>query len=334
MISDEIVSPRNKDTAARQFINKLYTTFPVNPLDNSEVILYHTSQKIALFELRPSQEGDDYVHISFMKAFPMRGGAGTAGMKKLQELAREAKINLDLVVWTKGSVKPEALKKFYTKMGFQQKRDKMIWKHDSLTEYKTINPDLRRTIGKGKDTKSGIDSIVVINSDNVVKHAVGMPEESTYRAAYGVLTFLRFIRQNPDNPSLPKIQDVQVKTLGKDRTLIVTMEKLLPLTRDDFYYWLEGAYLRSFIKRRLSWNEVKEEARNLNDTVLAYQFSRLSAEELEKLGIMYETVVKLSDYGKRKNAINTRFKLALDLHIDNVMKRSNGDYVLVDPFVA
>lgn len=123
--SDVLKLKSGESTKAKEFVDMIRRIGYINPLDSSMVILYSTGPTFSQFELTP--RGENTVRINFMQAYPLRSGAGTKGMEKLQKLAAKAGITLEGDIWDKGPVKPAALKKFYQKMGFTVKGSRITW---------------------------------------------------------------------------------------------------------------------------------------------------------------------------------------------------------------
>jgi GNAT superfamily N-acetyltransferase len=133
MNEDEPIRIKLSDnSAAKAWIQKVYDMFPhefqynhVIPLDGTG-----NDQQVVLFELTPSLSKRGAVEIKWIQAVPLRAGAGTKGMKILQDLAREDGITLTLYPWDKGVVKQGNLIKFYRKQGYKPMSTgskSMIW---------------------------------------------------------------------------------------------------------------------------------------------------------------------------------------------------------------
>lgn len=126
-LTEEIKLKSSADSPAKKFVDKIRSTYYVNPLDSSMVIIYSVPGAFSQVELTPSPSKPNTVRINFMQAHPLRKGAGAKGMEKLQRLASEAGISLEGTIWEKGPVKAAALKNFYKKMGFTVKGLDISW---------------------------------------------------------------------------------------------------------------------------------------------------------------------------------------------------------------
>lgn len=136
-----------ESSPAKKFIRDMFSRYPRNPIDPREFYITYDNGSIVVFELTPSIESADSVHISFVRAHPQGTGAGRQGMIDLMNHAREAGIGLDLTIWEKNKAR---LLRFYRSLGFQGTSDFMTWKPDDLKEAE-FDPEGWGNIPKGKD---------------------------------------------------------------------------------------------------------------------------------------------------------------------------------------
>lgn len=125
----------------------MFTKYPRNPLDNREFYISYENGAIVVFELTPSIESENSVHISFVRASPQGTGAGRQGMQDLMNHAREAGIGLDLTI---GNKNRNRLLKFYRSLGFQGDEDLMTWTPEKLDEAE-FDPDGWGSTPKNRD---------------------------------------------------------------------------------------------------------------------------------------------------------------------------------------
>jgi hypothetical protein len=109
----------NNNTAAKAFIQKVYSKYPYT-MQNNHVMVWGEGdeQQFAMFELIPSFSKRGAVEVKWFQAYPLRQGVGSRAMKELQALAREDGITLTLFPWDKGQVSQAKLTKFYKGQGF------------------------------------------------------------------------------------------------------------------------------------------------------------------------------------------------------------------------
>lgn len=147
MLINEVIKLKPKSKKALDWIEKIYSQFPVMPSNNKQramVFGQGEDQAIGVFELAPSMLVPDAVEIVWFQAYPTNSGIGKIAMQKLQDLASQDDITLTLYPWGKGVVPKAKLKKFYTAMGFKplHKADMMIWTPEQITE--TMQFDTKR----------------------------------------------------------------------------------------------------------------------------------------------------------------------------------------------
>lgn len=117
---------------AKKWVDNIYSTLPMNPLDNRQVAMLFgegEDQQIAIFEIRPSMHDPNTANVVWFQAYPQKQGVGTKAMRKLQDMAREDGIKLELTAWKHGKVPERVLNRFYKNMGFKsgKSREGMVW---------------------------------------------------------------------------------------------------------------------------------------------------------------------------------------------------------------
>lgn len=120
-----------ENSPARKFIRDMFSKYPRNPIDPREFYITYENGAIVVFELTPSVQSKNLVHISFVRAHPQGTGAGRQGMIDLMNHAREAGLGLDLSIWEKNKSR---LLRFYRSLGFRGNADLMTWTPDNLSE--------------------------------------------------------------------------------------------------------------------------------------------------------------------------------------------------------
>lgn len=125
-ITEEVIKLGSKaNTDARKWVEKITSMFPENPL-NPDANYMQIDNAIVQFELQPLW--DNVVELKWIQAVPMRSGAGSKALNKLQELAKQDNIILELTPWGNKQSSEKDLRKFYTKHGFKKSDDdRMTW---------------------------------------------------------------------------------------------------------------------------------------------------------------------------------------------------------------
>ena len=118
-ITEELKLKINDNAPAQDFIKRMYSTYPRNPINNREFIMMFGEDELAGFELGTSIRGGNWVDIKFFYTYPQRTGIGTKALQKLQDHAREDGINLELFTWEHGRTPVSVLRKFYSSLGFK-----------------------------------------------------------------------------------------------------------------------------------------------------------------------------------------------------------------------
>jgi GNAT superfamily N-acetyltransferase len=142
MKSDEITLKKVDNSKAQEFINKMYSTYPRNPLNPREFVMVYgegDDQQLAALQLGTSHKGDDWVEIKFIYTYPHKQGVGKKALQELQDKARLDGIKLELWTWDKGGVPVTKLRKFYSGAGFTPGTKRgpttMTWEPTNETQY-------------------------------------------------------------------------------------------------------------------------------------------------------------------------------------------------------
>ena len=122
----------NNNEHAKTWIEKIYTEYPVNPMNRKQrcmVFDHNGEQAIVLFSLKPSFSIRGGVEIEWIQSYPRKEGIGKLGMQELQAKAAQDNITLTLWPWDKGEMTQSTLIKIYKKLGFQMiNKNGMYWK--------------------------------------------------------------------------------------------------------------------------------------------------------------------------------------------------------------
>jgi hypothetical protein len=183
----------------------------------------------------------------------------------------------------------------------------------------------------------GADSTVWAKDDSYVIKIL-MPDDPNSQAEKVFQKFYEFCQQHPKLSCLPKFNEVNTIDIGgKDYTQI-EMEKLTPIVNNTFEEAMVWA-LSDMVSDNLSWEEVVKELLNPNTwnggmtrvmrKMTMFVPQRMNSPEFNKTySQLYEVMRQLYQTGQ----IN---KFGWDLHTENVMQRSNGQLVIIDPwFIA
>jgi hypothetical protein len=183
----------------------------------------------------------------------------------------------------------------------------------------------------------GADSTVWAKDDSYVIKIL-MPDDPNSQAEKVFQKFYEFCQQHPKLSVLPKFNEVNTIDIGgKDYTQI-EMEKLTPIVNNTFEEAMVWA-LSDMVSENLSWDNVVKELLNPNTwngamtrvmrKMPMFVTQRMNSPEFNKTySQLYEVMRQLYQTGQ----IN---KFGWDLHTENVMQRSNGQLVIIDPwFIA
>ena len=328
--------------AAKAWIEKVYAKYP-HTMQNNHVMIWGEGddQQFAMFELTPSFSKRGAVEVKWFQAYPLRQGVGSRAMKELQSLAREDGITLTLFPWDKGQVSQSKLTKFYKGQGFTPtvKGGKaMSWapeidEADSKSQY-AHEIALKLQDAGYKKLGIGADATVWSKDDNYVIKIL-MPDDPSSQAERVFQKFYEFCQQHPKLSCLPKFNEVNTIDIGgKDYTQI-EMEKLTPIINNTFEEAMVWA-LSDMVSKNLSWETVVQELLNpktwyggmtrvmrkmpifVRQRMNSPEFNKTYSQLYEVMRHLYQTG-EINDFG-------------WDLHTENIMQRSNGQLVIIDPW--
>lgn len=174
-------------------------------------------------------------------------------------------------------------------------------------EYNT--PKNWENVGRGQQSNVFTHPL---HPNKVIKVTVALNdvEDPTYQ-------FIRLCKSNQDNPYFPKIYNIKKYPSGDESVLVISLEKLKPLDVSDF----------EKLKQVMSIPFVSDDDKH-GSTVGGIHHSFQS-----------QTVRRYI----MKNTPDTQLKQALrlleplfrhygpDMHLGNIMKRTNGQIVFIDP---
>jgi len=337
----------NNNDAAKAFIEKVYTKYPYT-MQNNHVMVWGKGdeQQFAMFELIPSFSKRGAVEVKWFQAYPLRQGVGSKAMKELQAMAREDDIALTLFPWDKGQVSQSKLTKFYKGQGFKPtvKGAKNMQWDPSIDEAevatKNSNEIWRQLKAAGyHHVGSGADATVFAKDDShVIK--ILMPEDAGSKAEQVFRKFYEFSMSHQDLPCVPRFNEVNTIDInGKDYTQI-EMERLSPIEKGGFLQgmiWL----LSDYVNGNKPWSTVENEltnghpwyffSPNYSGTFARTWQSILENPASKKTYSMYKQLYTVMQLLYSTGNIN---KFGWDLHTANVMQRSGGQPVIIDPWFS
>jgi hypothetical protein len=169
-----------------------------------------------------------------------------------------------------------------------------------------------------------------------------MPEDLGTKAEQVFRKFYDFAMSHQDLACMPRFNEVNTIDInGKDYTQI-EMERLAPIEKGTF---MEGViwFFSDFCQARESWDKV-DHAMGLSDTWEWYPYAKSSKsianvyirqwQDLmydKKSYSMYRQLYNVMKLLYNTGTIN---KFGWDLHTANVMQRSNGQPVIIDPWFS
>jgi len=188
---------------------------------------------------------------------------------------------------------------------------------------------------------TGADSTVWAKDDShIIK--ILMPEDLGTKAEQVFRKFYEFAMSHQDLACMPRFNEVNTIDInGKDYTQI-EMERLSPIEKGTF---MEGViwFFSDFCQARESWDKV-DYAMGLSDTWEWYPYAKSSKsianvyirqwQDLmydKKSYSMYRQLYNVMKLLYNTGTIN---KFGWDLHTANVMQRSNGQPVIIDPWFS
>jgi len=175
----------DEDTPAKKFIEKVRSMGYINPMDPSFVIIVSNKTGFVQFDLKPSQMGPNWVHISFMQAHPTQKNLGVVGLNTLKKLAAEDGISLEGWVWPQSPVNEKnknKLKSFYLKNGFKDLGGGNVgWEPDTK-----------------KETR--LDEVLDVNSVENLPFRIDSEDLGVYRYTYRNVE-IDFSQEDYENPN-------------------------------------------------------------------------------------------------------------------------------------
>ena len=210
-----------------------------------------------------------------------------------------------------------------------------LWSTRAQEIYKTLKKNGYKQLGKGADstvwTKDAGSVIKILMPDNV-----GTAATETFKKFY------KFCRRHQSNPFLPKFVSIQGQDYAEfeiqGRPYIqISMEELTPLKNGSL---LEGMVwlMSDAVRYKTPWPKLKQQL--LTASEWAYiggvygngekyvaAVKRWDSQQEQQAELLYTTIMALYHTGR----IN---KYGWDLHTANVMLRSDGTPVIIDPWFA
>ena len=188
---------------------------------------------------------------------------------------------------------------------------------------------------------TGADSTVWAKDDShIIK--ILMPEDLGTKAEQVFRKFYEFAMSHQDLACMPRFNEVNTVDInGKDYTQI-EMERLAPIEKGTF---MEGViwFFSDFCQAREPWDKV-DHAMGLSDTWEWYPYAKSSKSIVnvyirqwqdlmydKKSYSMYRQLYNVMKLLYNTGTIN---KFGWDLHTANVMQRSNGQPVIIDPWFS
>lgn len=182
---------------------------------------------------------------------------------------------------------------------------------------------------------SGADSTIWAKDDShVIK--ILMPEDEGSQAVEVFKKFYEFCQERSDIPCLPVFNEYNAIDVLDKEYIQIDMERLYPIKKNTFeeaMIW----YLSDYVAHGTPWPQVKQELSDPHPWInshwprradqLAAKVSSLSGANESAWNLLYSVMAMLYKTGR----IN---KLGWDLHTENVMRRANGQLVIIDPWFA
>jgi predicted N-acetyltransferase YhbS len=181
---------------------------------------------------------------------------------------------------------------------------------------------------------SGADARVWAKDDShVIK--ILMPDDPRSKAEQVFQKFYEFCQQHPKVSCLPKFNEVNTIEIGGNDYTQIEMEKLSPIPTNTFEEAMVWA-LSDMVSENLSWETVVQELLNQDSwsggsTRVMRKMPEFVRQRMNLPGFistysqLYEVMRQLYQTGQ----IN---RFGWDLHTENVMQRSNGQLVIIDPW--
>jgi hypothetical protein len=186
-----------------------------------------------------------------------------------------------------------------------------------------------------KKLGTGADATVYAKDEkNVIK--ILMPEDPTAQAEKVFAKFHEFAEYNKDIVNLPKFNSVSKFKVGDSEYTLINMERLFPIKNNSFQeamVWI----LSDLATEKIDWNQALETIKNEQTwklysgklpfkRILQY-INSLNTQQLKEYELLFTLMSLLYNTGR----IN---KIGWDLHTENVMQRSDGTLVIIDPWFS
>jgi hypothetical protein len=186
-----------------------------------------------------------------------------------------------------------------------------------------------------KKLGSGADATVYAKDEkNVIK--ILMPEDPTAQAEKVFAKFHEFAEYNKDIVNIPKFNSVSKFKVGDSDYTLINMERLYPIKNNSFeeaMVWI----LSDLSTDKIDWNKALEIIKN-EQTWKSYSgrlpikkiiqyINSLNVQQLKEYELLFTLMSLLYNTGR----IN---KIGWDLHTENVMQRSDGTLVIIDPWFS
>ena len=188
---------------------------------------------------------------------------------------------------------------------------------------------------------TGADSTVWAKDDShIIK--ILMPEDLGSKAEQVFRKFYEFSMSHQDLTCMPRFNEVNTVDINSKDYTQIEMERLNPIEKGTF---MEGViwFFSDFCQAQESWDKV-DHAMGLSDTWEWYPYAKSSKsianvyirqwQDLmydKKSYSMYRQLYNVMKLLYNTGTIN---KFGWDLHTANVMQRSNGQPVIIDPWFS
>ena len=211
-------------------------------------------------------------------------------------------------------------------MGIKEAETGTAYARDISKEFRKLGYS---KIGSGADS-----TIWAKDASHVIK--ILMPEDAGSRAVEVFKKFYEFCKARQDIPCLPVFNEYNTIDVLDKEYIQIDMERLYPVKKNTFeeaMIW----YLSDYVANGAGWKQVKQELSDPHPWInshwpskankLAQTVQELSSQDESAWNLLYSVMAMLYKTGR----IN---KLGWDLHTENVMRRSNGQLVIIDPWFA
>ena len=196
--------------------------------------------------------------------------------------------------------------------------------------------DLKKQLSANgyKSIGKGVDAIVFAKKDSpdVVKYLIGDRDRETNIAAGGFLAFAEFCK-TVKSPHLPKFSEIKTIKIGNEEIYQVSMERLHKLTEDE----LDVAWtMARYAENNGTFEDVVKDIEETGSKALPQyqdQVVRQRTIHLKILNKNKSVFVLMQQLAKHAGSIKG---LSLDLIHEtgyNIMRRRDGTWVIIDPFV-